>query len=184
MKNKLISAQKAAKMKAEYHSKIAPLIKESKSEDDYSPTEFAYIEIETLREYMALLEDVEKQNNMKISGLRIYFAAYPEQENQSNPAHNGRETFFFAPTMDLTGETNITEEQRQCSYLQNVPFSILPVDPTNKYVGDFEPIEELLFCKDVRKTASESSRNVENGIEETSLLLNDLYICPPPKKPD
>ena len=90
---------------------------------------------------------------------------------------------FFAPTMEHTAG-KFTDEQKQYSYLRNVPFSIVPKDANNKFVGDFKPIEGLLYSKDVNLKVQTASLQEDptSGIEETSLLLNDLNACPPPKK--
>ena len=92
--SQLISVEQGITMKSEYDAKIAPLIKASK-QGDYDPTEFAYIELDSLRKYIAFLESVEKLNNKKISGLRIYYAAYPTTNTgNTKMKHPGRETFF------------------------------------------------------------------------------------------
>lgn len=185
--SQLISVEQGVSMKSEYDAKIAPLIKASK-QGDYDPTEFAYIELDSLKKYIAFLESVEKLNNKKISGLRIYYAAYPTTNTgTSKMKHPGRETFFFAPTMEQSGGT-LSDEQKQFSYLRNVPFSIIPKDGSNKFVGNFRPIEKLLFGKDVKINTQNASVNQAGGnassdFAETSLLLNELNICPPPKKP-
>lgn len=186
--SQLISVEQGINMKSEYDMKIAPLIKASKTNEDYDPTEFAYIELDSLKKYIAFLENVERMNNKKISGLRIYYAAYPTTNTgNAKMKHPGRETFFFAPTMEQSGGT-LTEEQKQYSYLRNVPFSIIPKDESNKFVGSFRPIEKLLFGKDVHVNTHNASLTQGKGdplseFGETSLLLNELNICPPPKKP-
>lgn len=183
--SQLISVDQGVDMKREYDTKVAPFIKASKPDEDYDPTEFAYIELDSLKKYIAFLEKVERLNNKKISGIRIYYAAYPKTAaGNVKIKHPGRETFFFAPTMEQSGG-NLTQEQKQYSHLQNIPFSIVPKDASNKYVGDFRPIEGLLFEKDVKMKMQNASlqQDPTTGMEETSLLLNELNLCPPPKKP-
>ncbi len=182
--SQLISVEQGVNMKQEYDTKVAPFIKASKGGEDYDPTEFAYIELDSLKKYIAFLEKVERLNSKKISGIRIYYAAYPKTAaGNTKIKHPGRETFFFAPTMEQTAG-NFTDEQKQYSYLRNVPFSIIPKDADNKFVGTFKPIEGLLFSKDVNIKVQTASlqQDPSTGSEETSLLLNDLNACPPPKK--
>lgn len=186
----LISVKQGVVMKQEYKSKIGQLIESSNEDPNYSATQFAYIELDSLKKYIAFLEHVEKLNKKKISGLRIYFAAYPEKENPDfTSLHPGRETLFFAPTMEQKDNGNLTDEQKKFGYLRNVPFAIVPKDAKEKYVGKYKAIEGLMFPKDVRSSDSTKesaqkpvlSKFVEdNG--ESSLILNELNVCPPPKQ--
>lgn len=189
--SQLISVDQSIVMKKEYEQNIASLIRKSKMEGQYDPTQFAYIELDSLKKYIAFLDQVAKLNDKKISGIRIYYGAYPEnQKGSTNFENPGRETFFLAPTIAQNASGNMSEDQKKYRYLQNVPFSIAAKDPNNKFVGDFTPINELLFSKDVRvniKTASleSSTQNGNpstNGSENTSVILNDLNICPPPRQ--
>lgn len=185
----LISVAQSVTMKKEYEENIASLIKKSKMDGKYQPTQFAYIELDSLKKYIAFLDQVGKLNNKKISGIRIYYGAYPEIGSK-NIEHAGRETFFFAPTIKQNAPGKMTEEQKKYNYLQNVPFSIAAKDAKNKFIGDFTPINELLFSKDVRvnietaslenSTQKASSKQSLNENANTSVILNELNICPPP----
>ena len=185
----LISVKQGVTMKQEYQSKIGQLIENSNENPEYNATEFAYIELDSLKKYIAFLDHVEKLNNQKISGVRIYFAAYPDRENTGfTSIHPGRETFFFAPTMEQKAMDNMTDDQKKFDYLRNVPFSIVPKNAKDKFVGEYKPIEGLLFAKDMRSSAPKEtaskqqvSKLVEDSGDETSLILNELNVCPPPK---
>lgn len=184
----IISVDQGVKMKAEYDAKIAPYIKASKPNGVYDPTEFAYIELDSLKKYIAFLENVEKLNGEKISGIRIYFAKYADKsENNETIKYPGRETFFFAPTINIGATAKLTEVQNQYPTLQNVPFYVSSKDKNNKYKGTLKPIEGLLMSQDVRKSTQEASLQQNPGTEagiEGSVLLNDMNMVPPPRDPN
>lgn len=187
--SKIISVEQAVTMKKEYDSTIAPLIKEAKSTkgEDYNATQYAYIELDSLKKYIAFLDEVQRKNpKQKITGIRIYYAAYPKVR-PSNFIINedlklGRETFFFAPTM-LANNPKLSIEQNKRIYLKNVPFSIKPTNPKkDKYIGDYKIIKDLLNTNDANfELPSTMSTMKSTVVDDTSLIMNDLYVCPPPK---
>ena len=182
----IISISQAIEMKNEYNSTISPLIEVAKSlgKKEYQATEFAYIDLDSLKKYVAFLEKVEKLNKKKISGLRFYFAAYPNKNRYTSvnkePKYLGRETFFIAPTIEIEE----TELSRTFTNLKNVPFEIVP-SGSNKYIGDFKSISSLFTIKNSMSKASnlQSTTDQQEQTEEnTSLILNELNLTPPPKK--
>jgi hypothetical protein len=170
----IISATQAITMKKEYEQTIAPLIKTLKSTDskEYQPTQFAYIDLETLKNYVALLDRVNDKNQEKISGVRIYLSSYQNDKNK----YPARETLFFAPTFKVTG----TELSRKYSNLENLPFTIKP-NGNDKYVGKFEIVTALLNQYDNGANTATVSKLVAHESNTTSLFLNDLQLTPPPK---
>lgn len=184
----IISVEQGVRMKGEYDAKIAPFIKKSKANEDYDPTEFAYIELDSLKKYIAFLDNVEKLNGKKISGLRIYYAKYPDKDEANiKIKYPGRETFFFAPTINIGETTKLSAAQKEYPTLQNVPFYVASKDKNNKYKGDLKPIEGLLMSQDVRRSTSEASlqqNGQEQGFGEGSVLLNELHMVPPPRDPN
>lgn len=184
--NQIISINQAVEMKGEYDSSILPLIEKAKStkENEYQATEFAYIDLDSLKKYIAFIEKVESLNEMKISGLRFYFAAYPNQNKFATvdkaTKYLGRETFFIAPTMEIEE----TEQSKKYPNLKHVPFEIIS-SSDNKYIGTFEPINNLFSTKNSmnKTTNSKNSSNInQKRTENTSLILNELNLTPPPKK--
>jgi hypothetical protein len=174
----IISATQASTMKKEYERTISPLIKTLKSTDsnDYQPTQFAYIDFETLKNYVALLDRVNEKNQEKVSGVRIYLSSYTNQANDKNK-FPGRETIFFAPTFKVAG----TELSKKYSNLENLPFTIKP-NGDDKYEGTFEITTELLNEYDNRSSAATLSKQAaKSNNNTTSLFLNDLQLTPPPK---
>lgn len=168
--SQIIPISKAIEMRNEYNNVIAPLIengKNSPTDTKYQATEFAFLELDTLKKYIHFLDEVKHLNPEKaISGVRIYFAAY----NSSNSAtYPGRETFFIAPTMKIAS----TEASATYPIIDHVPFYIKP-SGENPLVGTFTEINGLNRSSSVPKNNA-----ADVG---TSLILNELQICPPPAK--
>lgn len=180
--SQIISVEQAIEMKDAYQDSIGSLIKDNFSTKDnpYEPTMFAFISLDSLKQYMSYLEEVERLNEKKISGVRIYFAAYPNKEKLQStgktPIYKGRETFFIAPTMEV--EPN--EWGREYPNLRNIPFYIEP-SGDNKLVGKFKAIDKLLFDKDSRPSITKRD-SIGDETGKTSLILNEMQLTPPPKK--
>ena len=170
----IISVDQAIEMKNFYQDSIGKLIKDNNStpEKEYDPTLFAFIELDSLKQYIAYLDEVERLNKKKISGIRVYFAAYPDTLKNSHKAqvYRNRETFFLAPTIEV--EPN--EWGRVFPNLRNVPFYIEPTGE-NRLIGNFKAIDGLLCKKDSRPSNPKSNESVK-----TSLILNDMQLTPPP----
>lgn len=179
--SQIISVEQAIEMKDFYQDSIGILIKKNNSTltKEYDPTLFAYIELDSIRQYIAYLDEVERLNKQKISGLRVYFAAYPDTlKNRSKPqVYRKRETFFFAPTI----EVKPNEWGRAYPNLRNVPFYIQSTND-NKLVGEFIVIDGLLCKNDSRPANAKRSDSVSNQAGKTSLILNDMQLTPPPKE--
>lgn len=179
----IIPIEKGIVMKQTYKNDIQAIVERTRAQEDYQGTEFAWINLDSLKNYIALLDKVSKLNNKKVSGIRIYFSEYPRQgnynKNQMDRLLPGRETLFLAPTTIIPANENT----RMNPILENVPFSIAATG-NNKLVGDFRVIEGLLGQKE-RSTIAlkmKSSTQREETTTETSLLLNDLGMYPPPKQ--
>lgn len=173
LEKKFISIEKSVEIKNIYSNDIGKLIETNK--DDYDHTQFTWLSLETLKSYIATLEEVGKINQKEVSGIRIYFAKYPESGDYSNEEIEnlkpGRETMFFAPTMKVA----VNDSNKDYEVLQNVPFSIKSIG-ADKYVGNFEEINVF--------NTETNSKNIElDSLNNTSLMKNDLMSFPPPKKP-
>lgn len=181
MPRQIISIQQAAEMKNEYKSKIIPRIE--KDRPDYQATEFTWISLDTLKQYVALLDKVKELNGKEISGVRIYFAAYPNSPSfktveGKKVKYPDRETLFIVPTTPVVS----SETSKLYKSLENLPFCIQPSgnDPLK---GDYKIIGELLYPADNGSEELKSNNIAARGTEEaTSLIMNDMQMVPPPKK--
>lgn len=182
----IISVSQAVVMHDEYVKRIAPLIEKDKlatQNEEYTATQYVYMNLDSLKQYIAFLDKVQEKNKKKISGLRVYFAAYPSAQaiKKANfkSEYPGRETFFMAPTMQVAS----SKLSKQFNTLEQIPFYISP-SGKDKYVGEYVEIEGLLCKSDVKQSKTKSTisnvKNVNKAITETSLIGNRLPTCPPP----
>ncbi len=169
MSTKIISIQQAIEMKNEYKSRIKPLIESNKG-SGYKATEYAWIDIDSLKNYVALLEEVSKKNGTSISGIRVYFSAYPES-GALDPDYAGRETIFMVPTVEVPSTTLSTAHPN----LKHLPFCINPSDKLDKHAGAIEIIDGLLHSND--NAVAHKTTDYNN---KTSLVLNEMSLTPPP----
>jgi hypothetical protein len=177
MNTKLIPIEQAIEMRNEYLTHVKTSI-ESARGNGYQATEFAWIDLKTLKEYVTLLEQVNKSNTETISGVRIYFSAYPDASTFAcNRAASvdlpARETLFIAPTVKVTSSSLSNNYEN----LEHLPFCINPTDSNNPYKGDFVVINELLCSHDNSSSSLSRDTDYENM---TSLIMNRTNITPPP----
>lgn len=174
MSTKLIPIEQAIEMKSEYTNRISPLIENYRG-SGYKATEFAWIDIDSLKEYVALLEEVRSKNNKTISGVRIYFSAYPNENyfksTDDDVDFPARETMFMVPTVRV--EPTLLSGKYE--NLEHLPFCIKPDDSSDLLKGKYEIIEGLLHEKDNRTTDQTS-----NYTNKKSLVMNKASITPPP----
>lgn len=175
MSSKIIPIEQAVEMRNEYHTHVKTSI-ESARGSGYQATDFAWIDLKTLKEYVELLEQVNKSNSENVSGVRIYFSAYPDSptfacDRSANVAIPGRESVFIVPTVKVTSSSL----SNQYENLEHLPFCIDPTDSTDPYKGDFMVINDLLCDND-----NGSSTNDPNYQNKTSLVLNEMNLTPPP----
>ncbi|MFC4817244.1 MULTISPECIES: hypothetical protein [unclassified Flavobacterium] len=177
----IIPVQKGIIMKESYQNDIQRIIERNREQGTYQATEFAWINLDSLKNYIALLDKVSKLNNQKVSGVRIYFSQYPVEGNYTAEERErlipGRETLFFAPTTTIAP----TATTKRYPILENVPFAIERTG-TNPYVGNFKVISRLLG-RNEREINRDTTPTRQSFVEEsqTSILLNELAMYPPPK---
>ena len=168
---KIISIEQAIEMKNEYKARIKPLI-ESYRGGNYKATEFAWIDIDSLKNYINLLEEVNSKNADQISGVRIYFGAHPKittSDTKTTEMYSERESVFLVPTVELPSAT-----ASEYPNLNHVPFCINTNGGSDPKKGSFEAISDLLNARD---NASNRTTNYSN---KTSLILDDMSLTPPP----
>ena len=171
---KIISIEQAIEMKNEYQTRIKTVIEASRG-SGYQATEFVWIDLETLKNYLKKLDDVKEKNSTDVSGIRIYFSAYPKDETDafksSEIDYPDRETLFLAPTIEVAS----TSASNNYPNLQHLPFCINPTNASDPLKGAIEIIDGLLNVND-----NTSSATTSNYTNKTSLLLDKMTITPPP----
>jgi hypothetical protein len=172
--SKIIPIEQAIEMKKEYKTHINPLIENYRGLG-YKASDFAWIDLQSLKDYIKLLDDVKTLNGKDISGVRIYFSAYPDKStfdcNGAAVVEKGRETVFLVPTMQVNSSTDSTTYPN----LENVPFCIKPDSVATPLKGELQVINDLLNSKDCT-----SGNGTNNYANKTSLVMDQMGLTPPP----
>lgn len=169
---KIISIEQAIEMKNEYKTHIKPLIENYRG-NGYKATEFTWIDMKTLKDYVQKLNDVKTKNGKEISGIRIYFGAHPKitsVDTNTEDMFSERESIFLVPTVEVS-----TTNSSNYPNLHHLPFCINPDNSSDSLKGSFEIIEDLLNSKD--ETTGNGTSNYSN---KTSLIMDDMSLTPPP----
>ncbi|HLP63012.1 hypothetical protein [Flavobacterium sp.] len=177
MNEKIISIEQAIEMRNEYHTHVKTSIENARG-NGYQATDFAWIDLKTLKDYVALLEEINKSNSETISGVRIYFSAYPDAstfacDRTASVDLPARETLFIAPTVKVASSSLSSNYEN----LEHLPFCINPTDSNEPYKGDFVIINDLLCSNDNNSGSVARGSDYENM---TSLIMNRATITPPP----
>jgi hypothetical protein len=179
----IISAEQAKEMYDTYTDRRVSIISEfedSISADGtiFTPTRYAEYDLETIKNYIAYIEQESKKASVDIKTLRFYLSSYPN----SNKFQNGgavkyprRNTFFVLPTMDYEGK--------------NVGFSVEETDGKYTAVPINRRTTKPEGNQDTRQADSTGQMNeagffmMNNAATmevNSSLILNESTLSPPP----
>lgn len=179
----IITIARAQEMYDNYSMRRVPIIQKyedsiSSNSSKFLPTRYAEYDLETIKQYIAFIEQESKQANVNVNTLRFYLSDYPDSDkfpNGDDVKYPRQNSFFIVPTTDFKGE--------------NAGFYIEEMD--GKYTA--EPIsKQANIPRDKQdKTGSEpsakaykagffTSSTAAQKAGTTSLILNDGNICPPP----
>jgi hypothetical protein len=174
--SQLITIAEAVSLKEEFNNPTTSVLQSTEKAigKKKQHTIFNYIDLQTLKDYVAFLEEVQRLNNKKISGVRIYYGAHKSFDSTKT----NRETLFFVPTIPVAS----TPLSKKYPVLENIPFAIVPKG-SNKFIGDFKPIAALLYKFDNGYTTIQKAASMKvAAVQETSLAIDKIGTCPPPKK--
>lgn len=108
-------------------------------EGKYEETEYMWMSLEYLKNYVSFLEAISHENDKDVSGLAIYLGAYNDdkkinEKEEKSPKrfgdYRGRLTTFFVPTYYDSNDKNSAE------ILKHKPFSIIS-NVKDSYKGKF-----------------------------------------------
>ena len=80
-----------------------------------------FYNLEDLKQYIAYLEKLSNDKDIKLTGLRIFSAAYPIDYKQTDL--RGRETLIFMPTAKIGNKNNVAFEPLYSEKGQPIPFT-------------------------------------------------------------
>ena len=80
---------------------------ERASEDTFEAARFVSYDLETIKQYIAFVEQESKKAGVTPNTLRFYFANYPDKENFPNGkkiVHKKQNSIFILPTLNQKGQ--------------------------------------------------------------------------------
>ncbi|MEO9510599.1 MAG: hypothetical protein ABJN84_15805 [Flavobacteriaceae bacterium] len=80
---------------------------ERNSEEEFHPARFVSWDYDTLKQYMAFIEQEAKAAEVDISELRFYFANYPNKKDfpdKKRIVHARQNSIFILPAMEVDGK--------------------------------------------------------------------------------
>jgi hypothetical protein len=184
----IISTERAKEMYDTYTDRRVSII--SKYEDSisadgsvYTPTRYAEYDLETIKNYIAYIEQESKKASVDIKTLRFYLSSYPKSDKFQNGdvvKYPRRNTIFVLPTMEFEGK--------------NVGFSV--EETGGKYTA--VPINRNNPMQDIKQEKRQadstgqmneagffiSNNTAAQGGGSSSLILNDSSLSPPPSSND
>lgn len=102
----IISLEEAKELYDTYTRRRAELILKTEGPDDegipFEPARFAAFDYNTIKQYMAFIEQEAASANVDISTLRFYFGNYGEKEAGQDKSR--RNTVFLVPTTKSNGQ--------------------------------------------------------------------------------
>lgn len=107
-----------------------------------------FFSIDELKQYIAYIEKLSKEKDIKLTGVKIFTAAYPSDYDIK--AYQNRVSFILMPTTDIGGKKNVAYEPLKSSKGKPVPMqNVLNMytDETTKKV-DRASMFTLRFMQD------------------------------------
>ena len=195
LKNHIISKEQGIEMFNEFQRNrtdiVEPILQKKYGDGSFEDTKFVWLSLEDMKEYMAFLEAIQKENPKKdVSGVRVYFAAYPDKQRFENRRikHPKQQTFFMIPTVNSGWKDRNNNEN-----VKHLPF-VIEYNGNNPLKGKFKVVKRLML--DYEKEGRYNDYNKRNGIQEgnfnllktlapkykgtTNTLFNEGEMSPPP----
>ena len=185
----IITLANAKSMYDSYSQRRVPIIKTYEEQQDstekFYPTRYGQYDFETMKHYMAYIEDQAKLANVKISGLRYYLSNYPADGSVGSHKEYARHnSFFILPTTDFNGE--------------ELAFFIRVDDNGNRSAVPVRDVVKKPLRKNMKKGGNMGKQEkpsfgskmlllnpvFQGGGEDISLTLNDSHLVPPPNGKD
>ena len=184
-----ISVNEMKELVNNYQSNILPVIDSLQNNQDgirdpnsqYYPTEYVWVSLDELKNYVCMLEEVERLNGREISGVAINFGAFSydkqvtaNEKRQINRTgdYKKRLTTVLNPTFLAKGNVSDIRNHKQF-YIQPEP------KQENKFKGSFTEIDFSTPSFSENVVTSEGEGDGGGESEPTSLSFDDLSSMPP-----
>ncbi len=189
----IISVVQAKEMYQSYEDRRVGIIKDFEGPNpdgsEFEPTRYGWYDYETIKTYLAYIEQEAEAAGVEISGLKFYFSNYPDADtfqDGSPIAYKKQNSFLIMPTLNENGnhrafltasngqggrtpvlvknrirELGKAKQQGKLDYL----------DSKKKYYSTFHPRMLMLNLSFQDEAKAEG---------DNSLILNEASLVPPP----
>lgn len=181
-KGHIISVERAQQMYDAYSERRVPIIQKYEDSlnpagEQFTPTRYAEFDLETVKQYIAYVEEMAKKAQVDVKTFRFYLSTYPAGDSYPNGDEvkfPRRNSIFVVPTMAYDG--------------QNVGFSVEETDGVYtavpiKRAPSPKSMDEENLPKDGGQVNEAGILNFSAAVppsESSSLIMNDGHIVPPP----
>lgn len=186
----IISLEQAKSIYDSYTERRIGLIQQTESPNDdgspFNPSRYGEWDFETIKHWIAYVEQEAEDVEVEVSGMRFYFANYPDNSNGDLERHN---TIFLLPTTNINGQdqgflTQTNENgQKELVLIADILEGFgkgqqLQSSPTGMNTNKNGGHPKMLMLPLTTVTPPTSS-NVQ---QINSLILNEAHMIPPPNQ--
>ena len=143
---------------------------------------FGYYDYQTIKDYMAFIEQEAKKANVEISTLRFYFSNYPDQKTFGDGReikHPRQNSFFIIPTIKAGNNEDYAFYIREGDDGASRP--MLLTDNLNpKQEGNLNGDGSKERKSEASFVPSSASLSAPMYAKNQSLILNEGDMIPPP----
>ena len=184
----IVSVAQAKSMYDAYGERRVGLIEkfenEQAPEKKFDVARFGYYDYNTIKDYLAYIEQEAKKANVEISTLRFYFSNYPDKksfEDGREVKHPKQNSFFIIPTLKTKDQRDYGFYIREEDDGKNVP--VLLTDNLNPKKGKDSDMQQ----QSERKSEASflpSAAPAMFYVKNKSLIMNESNMVPPPYHED
>lgn len=173
----IISVDQAALLYNTYSERRVPIImayeKQANPNEGFQPTRFVMYDLQTVKNYIAYIEQEAKEANVEVNDLLFYTANYPE----NSVKNNRKNSLFIVPTTTLNG-VNVGFLTTDSADGKRIAIPITDRLPKNMTGKNY-------LHSDVKSEKNIQQASFLNFVQapnpgDRSLILNDGTLGPPP----
>lgn len=186
----IVQIDQAKEMYDNYSERRLPLIQHYEDsinggKEKFDVARYVSYDYETIKQYLAFIEQEAKKANVEISGLRFYFSNYPKGakfENGDPIVHPRQNSVMLSPTLKKGGRDYLfyiggTEADQKAILLSASFGSVKDQGMGNLSKGDHKSYAS--FIPNLDKTSTNTTLN-SSFYAGTSLTMNKGGSAPPP----
>ncbi len=184
----IVPIDQAKNMYDNYTQRRSPLIQHYEDsinggEEKFDVARYVYYDYETIKQYLAFIEQEAEMANVEISGLRFYFSNYPDKpffDNKDSILHPRQNSIMLSPTLRKGDRDYIfyiggTQEQEQAVLLSDSFGEIV-----TKGMGNINSNKNKSYASMLPNSISSNTNTNTSFYADKSLTFNSGGSAPPP----